>query len=562
MKSRRTIFIFICFFSFLIYFLFILFEKKFSFSSHKVLSLYFGQAKQAFLFLPFVLLSIKVILHLRLDSALENLLKKISNTYKLFFLFTFYFIITLSICGFAYYFLPQADAVGVYFQTKIFQLGRLWVQAPIIPDAFGVRGITVYQDKWFSFYQPIHSFFLLIGNILKIPWLIGPIFGFLTLLLTYRLAKGIFGTKVGLWVLILGCTSPFFLFISASYDFHNSSLLFTTLILYALWKLDDSKQLLGIFIGVLCGFLLLVRPFNLILIAGLVFAYLLLRKHLKLLPFIVIGFIPFIIFQLYYNKSLTGNLLLFPYQLLPEQHGIGFTPDVGFPTFGIRGHGVLKLVINTGYQLIVLSQNLFGWLFFSLLFIPFGIRRNASPALVFWNRFLISIPVGLFLLYCFYWFHGITPFGPKYLSEAIPALIILTALGVEKFPFDRRLRNTLIIVFIIYTYLLYIPYHVKYIRKGNWGETPRVKNIVSRYKLKEGLIFIKPDSNNMFNYSQAFNYNDPLLKNSIIYVQDINEVQNRFLSQYFKKESYLLDVNKGTLTPLIFRNTSESPRQH
>jgi hypothetical protein len=334
----------------------------------------------------------------------------------------------LLVVNFAYHRLPLGDAVGVFFQTKIFALGRLYAPPPAHPDFFTIHSVRVFDNKWFAFYSPGHSILLLPGYLLGVTWLVGPVLGVLTLFLAYRIALENAGPGVARLTLVLGATSPFLLFLGASHDAHVGTLCLGTAGLFFASRLArGGRSIYAVMLGLSVGGAFLCRPFTGFLLGVASVFYLVLTRP-KSIPVMVIGVLPMIVLQLLYNKSLVGDYFTMPYQKLPLFHGIGFSPDFGYPSFNMAGHSPLKAVINLGYNLFTLSLQLLGWCGLSVFPALLALRwcRHRYVMLLF--SWVIALLVG----HLFYWFHGISPYGPNYLAEAIPSFLILSALGLAE----------------------------------------------------------------------------------------------------------------------------------
>ena len=124
-----------------------------------------------------------------------------------------------------------------------------------------------------------------------------------------------------------------------------------------------------------------------------------------------------------YNALLTGNPLLTPRALFfPGDHW-GFGAGVGF-----YGQHTLAAGFITVQELLTsLSISLYGWPFYlTLAFIPLPfLARRARPA----DAFLLGAALLMIFAFLGYFYHGVY-LGPRYLFEALPFFLGLTARGI------------------------------------------------------------------------------------------------------------------------------------
>ncbi|MEO0050213.1 MAG: glycosyltransferase family 39 protein [candidate division WOR-3 bacterium] len=533
------------------------------FFKNMVIKLYIGHLLRGIIALPFFLVWLKLSKNPRITRVL-NCIKAwwLAHPLTPVIAPVFFLLLTLLISLFGFNKIPMGDAVWPFFQAKIFAQGRLFAPAP--PDfRFFATPTIVYQGKWFSYTSPGHSLILLPFYLLGTSWLCGPILGTIGIILFYQLVKEYTDRETARIALLLAVTSPWMLFLFASHEFHITSTFFTILALYGLTKMSrlsaaeprtknqELKTICGwaFLAGLSLGMVFLARPYTAIGIGIPIILFVIKERcrvrilDLCLILFFVGGLI-MVLLHLYYNRSLTGNWLTFPYQLMGKYHGIGFSLDYGAPTFNLPGHSPLKMFLNLAYNIFVLSLQLFGWLFLSLMFFFPGIIRSESKRLwFFWAPAL-----GLIVAYCFYWFHGITPWGPKYWSEALPALILFSAIGIKSAPNNFSLRALPFLT--LFSLLVHLPANFIYFSSGRWGETPKVWQNVRAAKIRNAVVFVKTDERSgHFDYTSAFIFNDPFLKGDIIFARDLGVEENlKFLEKFPGRSAYSYEFNTGRLT--------------
>jgi len=457
--------------------------------------------------------------------------------------------------------MPKADAVWCLFQTKVFALGRLYVPVPRYPEFFWSR-VVAMNGKWFAYTSPGQSLVFLPGQLLGVAWLTGPILGALAVVLLYSIARDAFGPKTGRTALLLAVTSPFMLFMFGSHELNIASVFFLILALFLLRSLPKSqgtvpgfrRQGLGLLAGLSTGMIFLCRPLTAVGVGLPVLILVAIKRRQVLIPF-VLGGAALVALQLLYNRALTGGLFNFPYSQLGTVSAVGFSSQLGETSFGMSGHSLLRALANMGYQLFALSMQLSGWLFLSLLFVAPALfaaqfRRNWGIALT---------GLGLIIAYAFFWFHGVTPAGPKYWSEAMPALFLLSATGVRAsaraaprwFGLRRDLALRAIPFLVLYALAVYLPTSVDYLARCRWGETPKVADAVRARGLHNAVVFVRTDEQSGgFDYTSAFVFNDPLLRGDVVYARDLGTENSRLMAEYPGRSFYRYDFNQETLEKL------------
>jgi hypothetical protein len=539
------------------------------FFKNPVISLYIRQFLRAVSALPLFFLWLEFSKTTGMIRVLKNIKEWWFNKpLPVFLSLAFFASVTLIVALFAYHKIPKGDAVWPYFQTKIFAQGKLFAPAPF-DFRFFFTPTIVHNGKWFSYTSPGHSILLLPFYLLGITYLTGPVLGTIALFLLYLFAEKYTDPRIARLSLLLAATSPFMLLLFGSQEFHISSTFFTLLALFSLLKATKrttdeknsfTRKIWALVSGLSLGMVFLTRPWTAIGIGIPLIIIALFKIRNSLLPFLLGGLL-MVLLHLLYNRALTGSFLTFPYQLFGRYHQLGFGAGIGAPTFNLPGHSPLKLVINLLYNLFVLNLHLFGWAFLSLTFLILGLGTRG-----YYRHLLLWLPAaGLFIAYSLYWFHGITPWGPKYYSEALPFFIITGAIGISQTGKGRTnpwLGNDFTLraipFLILYSLLIYIPTTFTYLSSGRWGETPKIAYSVQRAKIHNAVVFIHTDeTTGSFDYTSAFIFNDPFLKGDVIFPRDLGTGENqRFLRMFPDRSAYIYDFKTETLIPLDSFKTS------
>ncbi len=495
----------------------------------------------------------------------------------------FVFIFTNLFSYFVFGHIPRVhDEIDYTFQAKIFKSGRLFVPSPCAKESFDFPHM-INNGRWYSQYTPGYPLLLLLGLLIQAPWIINPLLGSLSIFVFYFIGKEIYDKNTGILASILGAASIWLLLMSSTMMSHTSGLFFTSLFILFLFRSIKSPSLAnGLFAGIGLGVAFLIRPYNAVLISIpflIVFALKFLNNFGKrfknaLIFFLITAF--FISVLLIYNQITNGHPLRMGYIVAHgEGQGIGFgrTGYTGIPHTPFLGSAQI------GKSLVSLNEYLFGWPISSFLaLLPlFWINRINKEK----RKKDLLLVAGLFsLLVGMYFYWGIQVFiGARMFFEVIPIFILLSAHSISEIP---RLLSTkfkklnqikmkkvtagVLIIFIAFAFFIRFPHWIWpadidwfYSRFDNnfAGVTPNIHNVLNALHVKDALVIMK------FLYhpleylptgwwSPGFLYNDPFLKENIIYANDKDESYLRLLQCFPERKIYLYlgTLEKGMLIPL------------
>ncbi len=444
-----------------------------------------------------------------------------------------------------------SDSIAQLFQGRIFANGRLYLTSPPFPDFFDY-GHIINNGRWYSQYQFLHPLFLMIGVLIKAPWLINPVLGTLTIPLVYLLGKEIYDEKTGRLAALFTSINPVIFMMSGEYMNHPTSLLFATIFFLFFFRAQREKKLSqGLIAGIALGLVANCRVYTAILI-GIPFffyaLYLIKKEPRSLFTFLIMlfSFLGVAALNLLYNWLTNGNPFLFGYVVRwGPGHSIGF----GKSGWGIK-HTPLRGLINIGHDGNLLNKFLleipFPALF--LVFFPFALgNKNRSDWL-----FLLTF-LSLWFGHFFYWFHGIA-FGARFLYEVVPVLIILLVrsgknlgnlirrawhLNIPDSTINQFFARTLPLLFFLFLFIGLPPLLRMYYKY--WGVDRNLLQRVKKEKIKNGLIFCQE-------LGDAFNANPIHLKGEIIYAQDLG-ILNPALTLIYPNRHYYQGTKEG-LKPL------------
>jgi 4-amino-4-deoxy-L-arabinose transferase-like glycosyltransferase len=444
------------------------------------------------------------------------------------------------------------DSIAQLFHAKIFAMGKVTAPLPICKEFFDFMFI-INDVRWYSQYPPGHSLLLMVGLLLKTPWLVGPVLSTLSLFIFYYLVKEVYGDNktAYLCALLLLC-SPFFLFMSASHMNHTSTLFCMLIFLYSYKRIFSSRSVtFALVAGLSLGYAITIRPLTAVAV-GFPFTCNLLwhayrKKELqtnKVIVFLV-GVSLLISLLLAFNSLTTGNPFVFGYQQKHSTLGFVGNAQEGPP------HSLKGGMINTSNNLIGLNQHLFGWPVPSLIFVfilfTTSLRKNR------WDYLFLCASLALMGSYFFYYYQDYC-YGPRFYYSLTPFMIMLTVRGFsalvhwsEKKGFIRRKVEATLYLFLL-TCLLYMfsfsfPQLVKKYSNDYWWVTDKLHNAVQKQGLANAVVFVDcwypPDVSqpNLLYYGSGFQFNSPDLNDEVIYALDLKE-KNSELMEAFPERSF------------------------
>ena len=435
------------------------------------------------------------------------------------------------------------DGCLYMFQARLFAHGMLSAPIPPEPQFFETVHVML-SNKWYTMYPPGYPAILALGVIFRISWLVNPLLGALTIVCIYLLAKELYGDSIAKLSAILACASSFFLFMSSEFASHTSTLFFITFaFLSFVWLVKKKRPLLSAVVcGICIGIALLCRPYTTVWICvPLGIAAIVARKELSL-RHILIGFIPIIVACfafLAYNYATTGNPLLFGYIAVHgKKHYPGFHKALWSSQFHTITQGVKYVFAN----LNALSYYLFEWpmssLFFVCLFLAYGKKK-------FWEWLLVGWISALLVGHFFYFFNKLD-FGPRFVYESLPALILLTSRGLSlctqfltsrwKTLTDAHARNILCLTLVglfLFAFLFNVPSTANYYQ-NYYGTDVTIQKYLDKSDVAQALVFVK----GIRAYQVHYPFNVPFAKPHIYAIDRGSE--NKKLAEKFPGYRYFI----------------------
>lgn len=271
------------------------------------------------------------------------------------------------------------DEVAYLFQARVFASGELMARSVAPSGAFWQPFVIDHSSGTrFSKYPPGWSAWLALGVAMGAPWWVNAAFALLTVALTYRLAREVFGREVGVAAALLLAISPMALLLNATLMAHSAALFFSVGFLYGYWRLTQPGVAWrwGLIAGLALGMVVIIRPLTAVGVATPLIAWsglrlarslfnrpaplrgVFLRATLTPLLALSAGALALSTVIPGYSALATGNPWQNLYTLVPgwQYDRIGFGEDIGR-----SGHTLQKGIQHMRYDLSLTAADLFGW---------------------------------------------------------------------------------------------------------------------------------------------------------------------------------------------------------
>lgn len=408
------------------------------------------------------------------------------------------------------------DDLSYVTQGKIFASGKLFAPAPISAGQFcSLSDITTADGKWYSRFSPGFPLILALGMMFKIPlWLINPFFGALSLLLVYFLGKELYDKKIAVCACLLGLFSPLFLLYSNLMP--QTTLLFFSLlfIIFFVKMLKSDWWVYPLLAGLSLGVSFIIKQYSALFMSLPSFAYLsylLVKRNNYLFKkscLLGVGFMIFLLFFLWYNRALTGNAFVLPFNMpfsadfgnlnsydYPGFHKIPAIADPGF-MYGLGSDGMFSLkegLLNVNNNFVLLNLLLFGWPLSLIFFFVYCIFMKKNK----WDILLMALFFSIVIGYLFYWWCDV-----RYWHITIPALLLLTARAIRRSSLSLKKLSILsgrggrfipifIILCFMYSLLFWYPTTLRTARRAYFYGKKRIITRVKNSNIHNAIIFVR-----------------------------------------------------------------------
>jgi hypothetical protein len=479
------------------------------------------------------------------SSALENIFdrtSKIRSSHLAFFLCTAFFVITVCTSTSTLdRFANSSDEYSYLLEARLMSKGRIWQVAHDLPDFFYQNNVVQNDGILLSPFRPGWSMILSAAFEIAIsPAWVNPILGLLALILFYLFARHLYGERVAVWSLAGVALTGFYVFNAASFFPHITNFLLTLLLVSCLHlHRETGRWGYAVIAGFLLGFLAIIEYYTVFMILIPFAIYLVYQYRLKslgLIAFMGLGALPFVVFLMSYNYAITGDAFV-------------SVKAWSYPlsTFGfVKGHNVLK----GGEHLVRWILLFFYWCSpgFLILYFVFLYRKLKARSEAFANAedYLLLV---LMLGYFFYYQVGGNQYGPRFLFEGFPFLVLFVTRKVLQ---SREKWAMAFLVASVVFAVIKFPF-ISSREKRIVEERQDLYDLVREEHLSNAVVFVtSPTSPTRPMPVDDLTRNDPKFENDVIYALELPKASNELMKYYSDRlfYRYTRDLNErhGELT--------------
>lgn len=447
------------------------------------------------------------------------------------------------------------DGVAALFQARLFAAFQVTDALPEIPEFFHQVFVLGHRENLLhrcGMYPPGWPTLLVPGVWLGIPHLVNPLLGALLVVSIARFGREVYNPIVGRTAGLLALGSPFLLVLNGTFLSHTPTMLFLVLCAWAVLRLLRSGHTVyGLAAGACWGTAFLCRPLTALLVGTCIGLLVLCQWRRALAAWrgvILAGLLAIAAgaVQAAFQQVTTGDFRTPGHQL-----GMGRRGKFGFQRIDwSRTHTPKIGVTHTVIRLRALNEQIIGWPLPALLLSLFPLISLRGR----WMDIWLLLPL-LFLaaLYAAYWYFEYY-FHARYLSAAVPFLLILTARGLDVLrvlchhrPVWPRGLLPLGIVGALVISAFSIPPVFLDRYRGAFGDVePRLPRILQRFDVHQALVFMDgvgadrvEDLLSNDYYATGFVRNRIDLQGDIVYARNMQE-RNPELCRLYPDRAYYL----------------------
>jgi hypothetical protein len=314
-------------------------------------------------------------------------------------------------------FLNSADEYNYVFLADTLAHGRLYWPAAPVEGVFSSMWLIEREGRWLSMFPPGWPALLAIGGKLGSPyWLLNPLLGPISIWFVYLLGKKTVSLQTGLTAAAVYAISLFYLFNSASYFAHIGCVTFLLGFALCVVQAEEGRLRLWLMLAGLCvAIAFTMRYYPVLLVFGAFAIYTVCRRRtLATLPWIFLGAAPIAVLFLMYNYTAFGGALTTGYSWQQEK-------PIGLRLSLWRG---LRATSKRVLELMTWTSPVF-----PLLYSAASIYLLRLKSLRFYDYFFPVVVFG----FVFFLLSGGNRYGPRYLFDAYPFMVLTTVAGVEAF---------------------------------------------------------------------------------------------------------------------------------
>lgn len=434
------------------------------------------------------------------------------------------------------------DSISHMFQAKLFAEGHLTAPLPPCHASFFQHHLAMtYDGRWFTKYTPGHPLLLAAGLRAHVVWLICPLAHGLCVFFLYGLARRFWSVRMARPAAVLFCFSPLALLLGASFMSHATFLaaaLGGGYFLVKGWSHPGVIQHRScVAAGLMLGYAAIIRPQDAVLAFALIGLAILMagpptwRKLLPSAPSFVGGMAIPVLILLMWNREIYGRYLALGYGFTQS----GFIYPMFQAVYGFTDQFTLrKAMQQTIYSLYRLDQVALGWpLTLPLLLPVLWIRPLRRPDL--YSLAGLFAVIGMYFPYNYY----AIEFEARYYYPALPfVLVLLVRAGqilthasttmLQRTRMAARAKATILgttwvfcATMSLYAFAYYWPQKIWPVYHRDYEQaSPHLHQWAQRASLGHALVLINSQGEDGFRYSSGMVYNDPFLRNTIIYARD------------------------------------------
>lgn len=439
--------------------------------------------------------------------------------------------------GVLHSFLSSADEHSCYFLAECLRIKKLWVPSPPLSEFFNVVHVGNRDGKWFSVYPPGWPLLWAAGLSLKAVDYLNPLMATLALVFFFLAAKKVFTEEAARIGIALVSLTPFFIFNSASYFSHPTSLLMVSIFLFAYVKYgqaasEKERSLWAVLAAAAVGYGLMTRYLTLTAVSA-PFLFYEARRRFKAkawrksdtLFLAVLGL--FIALILYQNWAVTGKPFKAPNKYDKSWERLGFRGDYT-PLDGFL------FILSRFFYLMDWFPPILLFLFFRAFFLKRG--PNPLEQLFRWGFFY---PV---IAYFFYYSWGGGQYGPRYYYEGFPFFGLVLGQGIVtgwkggNVALKKFILGALLASFVSNGYLFYK--QAEYFGEVS-SERKSLYELAEKTIKNKAIVFIHGYlGKRLILTEEDAVRNPPLLNTKILYAHDLGDRNKELMALYPGRDYY------------------------
>jgi len=403
------------------------------------------------------------------------------------------------------------DEVAYLFHARYFALGRLWLDAPPVEEAFRLGLVAIENGRWYSPVLPSWPAVLAVGARFGAGYLVNPVLAALNVILAYGMLGHLYERRTARLGTLLLAVSPWFLFLGMSFMQHMLSMAATLAAAWCVARLRSGGKLVwAVPAGLAIALVGLTRPLEGLIVATLLGLWTLTARtpafvgrawRVAVMAIVSMGTAAV---TLPYNRIFSGDPLKFPLVAYtdrmygPGTNALGFGPNRGLGWSGLDplpGHGFADVMINGNLNLYGVNIELLGWAGGSLLIVLIGLLGARLGRSDRWMALVAATVIGA---HSFYWFSGGPDYGARYWFLILLPLLALAARGIETlrdrlraYPGGPARVHFAALGLAVITMSVFVPWRSIDKYRDYRGMRPDMRRIAAETDFGRGLVLIR-----------------------------------------------------------------------